>query len=187
MNQESDFQLIQAAAGGNRKALATLYDRYVGICLAVGCRILGSVEESEDIVHDAFLEVWRRAGTYDPQRASVRTWILLVVRSRALDRKRSAVMKTSVPFDMAKAVPLMAEKESRADRSDYARLEGFMQALPEVQRTVLELGYFHGLSSSEIATKLGIPVGTVKSRVAAALAKLRDAASDPSPESGGLA
>lgn len=166
---QDESDCILAIADGDRNALGRLYDTYAGLATAVAYRILGNEQEAEDIVHDAFLEVWRRAGSYDPKRSSVRTWIVLLVRSRALDRKRSARVKTSVSLDAA------PELEAFANVSpDNPKVLGLMGTLPEPQRTVLELGYFDGLSSSEIALRLAIPVGTVKSRVAAALAKLRE-------------
>jgi RNA polymerase sigma-70 factor, ECF subfamily len=169
MIPSEDAVRMLAIAAGSRPALGELYDRYAGIARAVAFRILANEQEAEDVIHDAFLEVWRRAPTYDPTRSSVRTWIMLLVRSRALDRRRSAVFRTSVSLDHASELASTA-----AEQHDSPKVASLLNNLPEAQRTVLELGYFDGLSSTEIATRLSIPVGTVKSRVAAALAKLRE-------------
>jgi RNA polymerase sigma-70 factor, ECF subfamily len=170
----SDAQLISAVAAGDRGALAELYDRHASTLMAVGLRMLGERREVEDIVHDVFMEAWRAAGTYDPTRASVRTWLVMRMRSRALDRRKSAGYARRVPLDPARAerLPGLADDpESGADREVVRRV---LATLPPEQRMVLELAYFEGLSSTEIAARAGTPVGTVKSRVAAALAKLRD-------------
>jgi RNA polymerase sigma-70 factor, ECF subfamily len=163
-----DGELVSLIASGNCDALGLLYDRYEGIAFAVALRILRSDSEAEDIVQDVFVEIWRRASSYEAERGTVRTWVLLLVRSRALDRRRSAAFAKSVPLDLAPESIAPAE-----DAQDHPRVAGLMAVLSPQQREVLEMGYFEGLSSSEIATRIGVPVGTVKSRVASALASLR--------------
>ncbi len=144
---------------------------------AVCRRIVGSAEEAEDLVHDVFLEAWCHAAEYDARRASVRAWLLLRTRSRALDRRKSAaVSRTVVTSDFTDHIGEIGGEASLAP--DRARVRAVMGSLPDEQQTVLWLGYFEGLSSSEIATRLGIPTGTVKSRVAAALSRLRRALSE---------
>jgi RNA polymerase sigma-70 factor, ECF subfamily len=164
----ADSVLVSLIAAGNCEALGRLYDRYEGIAFAVALRILRSDSEAEDIVQDVFVEIWRRASSYESERGTVRTWLLLLVRSRALDRRRSAAFAKSVPLDLA------PESIAPAPESqDHPKVAGLMAVLSPQQREVLEMGYFEGLSSTEIATRIGVPVGTVKSRVAAALASLR--------------
>src|SRR5262245_29015389 len=87
---EDDVSLIQAVATGDRRGLGGLYDRYAPVLMALGIRMLGARREAEDLVHDVFLEVWRQAHDYDPRRGSVRTWLLMRARSRALDRRKAA-------------------------------------------------------------------------------------------------
>jgi RNA polymerase sigma-70 factor (ECF subfamily) len=169
----SDADVVLAAAAGDRAALAVLYDRHAPLLLGLGIKILGNRREAEDLVHDVFLEVWRRAHTYDPARASVRSWLLLMMRCRALDRRRSHAFSLSSPLGEDRR--LAPSSESPAVALDRARVLAALEALPEAQRAVLVLGYFDGLSSSEIAAKLELPIGTVKSRVAAAIRALRDA------------
>lgn len=172
---DDDAQLIQAIAAGDRTALAGLYDRYAGILLAVASRILPERREAEDVVHDAFLEAWRHAGEYDATRGSARAWLVTRVRSRALDRRKSAAFSRSVSLDALGVEP--AGQTSAADDPslgpDRTAVRRALAELPEEQRVVLTLGYFEGLSSAEIATRTGAPIGTVKSRVAAALTRLR--------------
>ena len=170
---DRDVELVVAAAGGDRGALAQLYDRYAALLLGVAQRILGSPREAEDLVHDVFLEAWKQAGHYDASRGSVRTWLLMRLRSRALDRKKSAANRAismEAPGELAERE---VSPEDPALAPDRTRVRRVLLALPLEQRAVLELAYFAGLSSSEIATRLGTPIGTVKSRVAAALSKLR--------------
>ncbi|MBN8613706.1 MAG: sigma-70 family RNA polymerase sigma factor [Deltaproteobacteria bacterium] len=170
-DEVSDAALVRAVAAGERLALATLYDRYASLVMAVGVRILRNRRDAEDIAHDVFLEVWRRAGTYDPAKASVRTWLVLIMRCRALDRRKSApVSMTSALLEDVRTSDPSDSPDARLDR---ARVTTALGALTTAQREVLVLGYYEGLSSSEIAERLDIPLGTVKSRVAGALRALR--------------
>lgn len=171
---KDDVQLMVAVAGGESEALGVLYDRHCSTLLAIGVRILADNREAEDLLHDVFLELWQRAADYDPARGSVRAWLCIRMRCRALDRRKSAGFSR---------VSLMTEHmqdtlEARPDNSDgssvdHARLIDALNQLSAEQRRVLELGYFEGLSSTEIASVLNIPVGTVKSRVAAGRAALK--------------
>jgi RNA polymerase sigma-70 factor (ECF subfamily) len=177
-----DLTVIREAACGEIKALAALYDRYAGLLLAMANRMLGDKTVAEDLVQDVFMEVWRRAHAFDPSRGTVRTWLLVRLRSRALDRLRSAQYRREVMVDDVaprEAGPLSEDPELSPDR---ALVRQAISQLPEDQRLVIELSYFQGLSSSEIAEHMGSPIGTVKSRTAAALGKLRAAMSATQPE-----
>lgn len=166
-----DAELVAAMAAGDRAALGIVYDRYASLLMAVGMRVLHESRDAEDVLHEVFVEAWKQATTYDPARGSVRAWLVTRMRSRALDRAKSAVRTRSVALDDA---PVPAARPERS-RDDHDRLHNALDTLPTEQRQVLELGYFEGLSSSEIASLLEVPVGTVKSRVAAGLQKLRGA------------
>jgi RNA polymerase sigma-70 factor, ECF subfamily len=167
----ADARLVAAIAAGDREALAALYHRFSGSLLAVAQRILGERREAEDLLHDVFLEVWRQAGQFDPARGTVRAWLLIRMRSRSLDRKKSAAFSRGVPLEQQPEEARTTAYDALApDRGVVRRA---LAALPEEQRVVLELGYFEGLSSTEIAARISAPVGTVKSRVAAALTRLR--------------
>ncbi len=171
----SDAMLVKAIAQGDRSALSALYDRYAGLMLSVARRMLGEEREAEDLLHDVFLEVWRKAGDYKPERASVRTWLMMRLRSRALDRCKSAVRSRTVGLDDVglSDAPSTGPQRLLEVSPDRHRLHKALGTLPEAQRQVLRLSYFQGLSSSEIANALGIPLGTVKSRAAAGLRGLR--------------
>ncbi len=173
--ERTDGDLIRAIAQADQSALAALYDRYASLVLAVCHRMLGERRAAEDLAHDLFLEVWRKAAAFDPKRGSVRTWLLVRTRSRALDRLRSAHHTRVVTM----GDDPIAEQQPAGRASDPSLapdrllVRDAVSALPDAQRAVLELAYFEGLSSSEIAARLVVPVGTVKSRTRAALQSLR--------------
>jgi RNA polymerase sigma-70 factor (ECF subfamily) len=169
---DADIEVLRNVAAGDKQALGLLYDRHCGVMLALGLRIVGVRREAEDLLHDVFLEAWRHAGDYDPRRGSVKTWLLLRMRSRCLDRVRSHGFSRVQSLEHEPARQGAVERTER--RLDAARARALLETLPPAQREVLELGYFEGLSFSEIASALDIPIGTVKSRVSAAMSKLRE-------------
>lgn len=166
-------------ARGDNGALGVVYDRHCPVLLATARRILGDPREAEDLVHDVLLEAWQKAGDYDRTRGSVRTWLLVRLRSRALDRWRRAGrirIQTMEASTLDQVLPALADDPGQT--LDHTRVRRAVDELPEPQRRVLELAYFEGLSSTEIADQLNIPIGTVKSRTAAGLARLRAAMHD---------
>lgn len=182
--QDEDAPLVRAVARGDQAALAALYDRHAPLLLAVGRRILGAPREAEDLLHDVFLEAWRAAGDYDPARGSVRAWLVMRMRSRALDRVRAAG-RAKVVLGASDAQPEVAGEPQDLGRGvDRARVLVALERLSPEHREILELGYFEGLSSSEIAARLSVPIGTVKSRVARGLAQLRAGFMEPAARGG---
>ena len=169
-----DAALVAAIAAGDRDALARLYDAYSPLLFGLAKRMLGNVAAAEDLIHDVFLEVWLHAAEYTAERGSVPAWLTVRTRSRALDRlgkssrnARAVERATNEqPDSTAATAPSLV---------DGARVRQAAQALPEELTAVLDLAYFEGLSSSEIATRLQMPIGTVKSRMARALGLLREA------------
>jgi RNA polymerase sigma-70 factor (ECF subfamily) len=172
VGSDDDTALMVSVAGGDKDGLARLYDRYAPLLTAVAIRMLGSRREAEDLVHDVFLEVWRQSGDYDAARGTVRTWILMRMRSRALDRRKSVHNSRVDALDERHVVESVVDEDATL-AADRGRVRRALAGLPDEQRAVLQLAYFEGLSSQEIAERVGIPVGTVKSRVAAAMARLR--------------
>ena len=170
-----DAELVQAMARGKTDALAKLYDLHAPVMMALAQRILGSKNDAEDLVHDVFLEAWRRAADYDPERGTVRAWLILRTRSRAIDSRKSAkVSRTVTVGDTEWLERLLGGAEDVSGSADRDLVRRTLHDLPEDQRMVLLLGYFEGLSSSEIAARLATPIGTVKSRVAKGLSRLRE-------------
>ncbi len=167
-----DARLVDAMSRGDRDALAALYDRHSGLMYGVARRMLRDPQAAEDVVQDVVLEAWRRASTYSSARGSVRTWLMMRLRSRALDRIRSAPARREVAVEDPRAVAVASADDPQLG-VDRARVREVLATLPPDQRQVLELAYFRGLSSREIAVQVGTPVGTVKSRTRAGLEKLR--------------
>jgi RNA polymerase sigma-70 factor (ECF subfamily) len=177
-----DRQLLERVAHGDMKALRTLYDEHGGRALAVAHRILKDRTEAEDIVQETFLELWRRAATYDHDRAGAAAWIVTIARSRAIDRLRattratravSVVAGTSAAASGAALPPPALSPSDAAERTgERIRIDRALAALPAEQRKTIELAYYEGLSQREIAATTGNPLGTVKMRVRLAMSKL---------------
>jgi len=170
-----DVELIIALARGQRDALGELYDRHASAMLGLGMKLLRDRGEAEEILHDVFLEAWQRAGDFDPSRGSVRTWLMLRMRSRSLDLIKSHGRSRTASMGENLEQIIGAAPSKAAVAADANRVHGALTELPDEQRAVLELGYFSGMSCSEISNQLGVPVGTVKSRVHAGMKKLRAA------------
>ncbi len=181
---DEDAALVRAVAAGDKRSLARLYERYAGQLLALGIRMLGVRSEAEDLLHDVMLEVWKRAGDYDPARGTVRAWICLRMRSRALDRKKSPRVARAVTWDDARAAQTEAPAMDPGLRMERQRVREALSTLSADQRAVVDACYFAGLSTAEAAEKLGCPVGTVKSRLSAARERLRAALGDAGATTG---
>jgi RNA polymerase sigma-70 factor (ECF subfamily) len=180
----ADAALIARVAARDENALATLYDRYAPLLVSLAERILGDRAAAEDTVQEVLLEVWNRAATYDPDRASPSTWLILRLRSRAVDRLRSAQVRARAVDEASKesaAESRHASPEGPANvwfSERQARVRGALAELPADQRQVLEWTFFDGLSQREIAARHGVPLGTVKTRTLLGLRKLRAALRD---------
>ena len=164
-----DEVLVAAMAAGDRAALATLYERHGSLLLGLALRIVRERREAEDLLHDVFLEAWRTAKDFDPKRGRVRTWLAIRMRSRALDLQKSA----RVSRNTGDAGLELLVDDGDAGSPDHGRVRRALAELAADQRRMIELAYFEGLSCTEIAERVAIPVGTVKSRIAAGLGRLR--------------
>lgn len=177
-----DADLLERVAAGDSVALADLYDRYAGMLLGLARRVLHSTADAEEVLQEAFVQVWQQAGRYDRRKSAVSTWLVLLTRSRAIDRLRSRQVKDRT------VTHLQQEKRSSHTSPEGAshvlhherriRLRHEMARLPEEQREVLELAFFSGMTQSEIARDTGVPLGTVKTRTLLAMRKLREALSE---------
>jgi RNA polymerase sigma-70 factor (ECF subfamily) len=175
-DSSSDAELVVRMARGERAALAVLYERHAPRLCALARQILGEPGEAEDLLHDVFLEAWRHADDYSEARGSVWSWLALRTRSRAIDRRRSAPRARTIVLADSHLEMLSTAPDSSRDPlrlSERDRLRKALTTMTEAEREVLFLGYFQGMSSSEIAESLGAPLGTIKSRTRAALSKLR--------------
>lgn len=171
---DADRAAIEAIAQGDRSGLAHLYDRHAGVMLRVACRVLKRRRDAEDLLHDVFLEAWHKASSYDARRGSVRGWLLLRVRSRAIDRLRTLqVMRAHAHRAAAPDAGVAAAPDTAGTHYDGELARTALGQLSGKQQRVVELGYFKGLTCREIAAECGIPLGTVKSRLSAGLSNLR--------------
>lgn len=153
--------------------MAELYDRYSSIVYAVALRVLGDTGAAEDILQDVFLQLWRNPSAFDSARGSLGAWLAVITRNRAIDALRRRRPETDIEDVIVSVAPDLA---GEADRSRAAeRVRGVLGSMSGPQRAALEMAYFEGLSHSEIATKTGEPLGTIKTRIRAGLIALRKA------------
>lgn len=176
--KSSDQALLERVAGKDSQALADLYDRYAAVALALAGRILGDRSEAEDVLQVVFTRVWQEAGRYDATKGSPTAWLLSWIRNGAIDRlrRREALQRAALQSaDHAPAGPHDGAHGHDASAEERERLAKAVAALPADQRQVIEMAYFEGLSQTQIAQRLGEPLGTVKTRVRLGMNKLRQA------------
>ncbi|MEN9223372.1 MAG: sigma-70 family RNA polymerase sigma factor [Thermostichus sp. BF3_bins_97] len=177
-NGDEEIQLLVKIAQQDQTALSELYDRYARILLGLAYRLVGSLEEAEEVVLDVFNQVWRIAARYDPSRGRVDVWLFMLTRSRALDRLRAlqraakAIPASQVALSLNSGSPEPEENLQLSERREL--IQTALEQIPPEQRQVLELAYFGGLTQSEIARQTGIPLGTIKKRARLGLWKLRE-------------
>jgi RNA polymerase sigma-70 factor (ECF subfamily) len=169
----SDGELLVRIGGGDREAFDALYRRFVRPVFALALRRLGDRGRAEDATQETFSSIWRSASSYKPSRGAGAPWLYAVARNAIVDRTRT---RTELPTEPPDEPSREAGPAERAEQSWLAfRVHGALQDLPEQERVLLELAYWGGLSQSEIAEFLNIPLGTVKTRTRAALGRLADA------------
>lgn len=173
----ADEELMLLVQEGRADAFEVVYDRHADAAFSLAWRICGRRAAAEDVTQEAFLSLWRSGARYDPQRASVRTWVLGIVHNRAIDHLRRTAVRDrgrSGDEEAVERVPAPERTEIEIARRDEAReVRDALSRLPEEQARVIELAYFGGLTHSEIASALALPMGTVKGRMRLGLAKLR--------------
>ena len=178
-----DSALVTQAAGGDERALGELYDRFGRMAFSLACAIVGDHMDAEEVVAEAFAQIWRSAAGFDPGRGSVTAWIATIVRTRSLDLLRARKRRARVLEDAAVVTdegetlviaPTLEAPDRGAELTETrAIVRRSLAELPPPQRRVIELAYFGGLSQSEIAERLSEPLGTVKTRMRAGMEKLR--------------
>jgi RNA polymerase sigma-70 factor (ECF subfamily) len=172
----SDEALVALVARGDEDALAELYDRVSRIAYGLALRVLRDERHAEDAVQEAFLQVWRSAASFRAERAKASTWILTLVHRRAVDLVRREQRRAAEPLTEDAELAQAPEQTEEAAwlRFERERVQSALKQLPDVQREALELAYYGGFSQSELADRLGVPLGTIKSRMFAGLARLRE-------------
>lgn len=176
--RDTDARLAARVRSGNREALGELYDRHAGPALAVALRVTADRSEAEDVVHDAFVAVWRKIDRFDPERGSLRGWLMTIVRNRAIDRVRTR--RPAIELEDADQRSLLRTGpnptwEATLQRATVVDVRVALASLPEEQRRALELAYFEGYTYREVADLTGVPPGTASGRLRLGLGKLREA------------
>jgi RNA polymerase sigma-70 factor, ECF subfamily len=171
-----DHDLVLRVARGDVRAFEAIYDRHSAQVFGLAMRVTGRRRAAEEATQDAFLGVWRAARSYDTSRGTFKTWLLSMVRNRSIDcLRREARHDRDVEIDDALVARLEAAERTEervADREESFHARQLLVSLPDDQRRVIELAYFKGLTQTEISEKVGIPLGTVKSRQRLALQKM---------------
>jgi RNA polymerase sigma factor (sigma-70 family) len=178
----SDEALVALVARSDESALAELYDRIGGTAYGLAHRVLRDEALAEDAVQEAFLGLWRSAGSFIPERAKASTWILTLVHRRAVDLVRREQRRRAEPLEGAPEPSEGSAEEAAWLRLDRERVQTALASLPDQQREAIELAYYGGFTQSELADRLGEPLGTIKSRMFAGLARLRELLAEPGLE-----
>jgi RNA polymerase sigma-70 factor (ECF subfamily) len=172
-----DRGLLQRVADGDEEALRALYERYAGLLYALALRIVGDRQLAEEVLQNAFVNCWKRAGQFDAERGQVRAWLFGITRNSAIDMLRSHTHQDRLRS--SGTLPGSGEpgEPRRADETEGVALRLTVQSalaeLPPEQRQPIELAYFGGLTQSEIAEMSGVPLGTIKTRMRAGMQRLR--------------
>jgi len=178
-SRTDDKKLVRAIVERKQEAVAELYDRFSSLLMALAYRVLGNAQDAEEILQETFLQVWNQAARYDPSRSSVSTWLVLITRSRAIDRLRNRQVQQRTVTAAQQETPTSHTSPTGVGdvllQERQKRLGEVMSELPSEQRQVLELAFYSGSTQSEIAEQTGIPLGTVKTRTLLAMKKLRAA------------
>lgn len=167
----SDAELLQALRKGRQGALGVLYDRYGALVYRLGARVLGNLEEAEDLTQEIFSSLVNKA--YNPERGSLRAYLTVLTRSRAIDRLRKLRSRHDVLKRLEHISPTYTPAQEMDDSYLSHRVITALQQLPDTHRQVLEMAYYSGMSQSEISEHLELPLGTVKSRARSGLIQLK--------------
>ena len=181
-----DLALIQAVAKRDKDAFEQLYQRHSSLLFGLTLKILGNRSDAEDVLQDTFIQVWKTAGSFEVKRGKPLAWLIMLTRSRAIDRVRSRTTRVRVT-EAASAEPQAdapSPTQQASDSESQLIVRRAIGALPAEQRTPIELAYFGGLTQTEIAQQLGQPLGTVKTRMRTGMLRLREQLNPVSSEGG---
>lgn len=170
--QPDDVQLLQRTAKGDAEAFAAFYDRHAADILGHLCRLVSNRTEAEDILQEAFCQVWKQADRFDVKRGSPKAWLYLIARSRALDRLRRK--RTPIPLDAIGDRPSLTAPDLISQNEIASLLSGALAELPPEQAQALQLAFYQGLTHEQIAEHQGVPLGTAKTRIRLGMNRLRD-------------
>jgi RNA polymerase sigma-70 factor (ECF subfamily) len=176
-----DISLLAGIAAGDREAFAAFYDQHSAAVFALAVQLLGQGADAEDALQETFWQVWRQANRYEPGRATPRTWLVMIARSRCIDhlrRRRLAAEPTGTP-QAVEANPSMDPLE-QGELTEAIRAA--LSCLPPVQREAIELAFFRGMTHQQVAMETSVALGTAKTRIRLAMQRLRDVLSTPRDE-----
>jgi RNA polymerase sigma-70 factor (ECF subfamily) len=179
MSETTETELLARVAQGDTEAFAALYDRLSGPLFSFALSILKNSASAEDVLQEVFIQIWEKASTYDSEIAKPLTWALTLTRNRAIDRLRSLQRRQRLAEAAASEPEFMPDSvggsdEALINRETALRVRNALDALPVEQRQAIEMAFFGGLSQSEIASALSVPLGTVKARIRRGMLQLRD-------------
>src|SRR4051794_35378342 len=175
----SDEAVVALAARSDESALAELYDRFGRIAYGLAFRVLRDAALAEDAVQEAFLDVWRQANRFVPERARASSWLFTFVHRRAVDVVRREQRRRADAIEAAPEATSAGAEEEAWLRLERERVQAALRQLPDAQREAIELAYYGGFTQSELAERLGEPLGTIKSRMFTGLAHLRELLESP--------
>ena len=172
--------LLAGVADGDRDAFSQFYDHMADLVFGIARRVVVDPDLAAEITQEVFLEVWRKAGGFAPERGSARTWVAVMAKRRAIDVVRSTQSARDRDEAQVTATVQLGDPvgETVADHDDRARVSAALDLLTEVQRQALDLAFFGGLSHREVAERLDVPLGTVKTRIRDGLTRLATAMGD---------
>jgi RNA polymerase sigma-70 factor, ECF subfamily len=171
----TDASLLARVRENDQRAMAAIFDRYAVMVYSVALRVLKDTGDAEDVMQEIFFQVWKNPGLYEQQRGSLGAWLTVVARNRAID-----LIRRRKPTDSADDVVLISKLDLESETARQMTMEkvrGILDGMAVEQQNLLEMAYFEGLSHTEIATRTGDPLGTVKTRIRTALVNLRQALS----------
>ncbi|HEV2331042.1 MAG TPA: sigma-70 family RNA polymerase sigma factor [Verrucomicrobiae bacterium] len=176
---DRDIELLRQIAAGDRASFAEFYDRHSTLMFSVACRILNNTSEAEDVLQEAFVQIWEKAAIFNPELGQASSWAAILVRNKAIDRIRTSKRRTRLAEEAGAEQDAAANVEDTANETIYGRekaklVQSAIVELPVEQRQAIELAFFSGLTQDEISKKLNQPLGTIKARIRRGLLKLRD-------------
>ena len=173
LDLEAEVELLRRIGAGDLRSFEELYRRFGGMLFATIIRILNHQEAAEDVLQEVFLQLWRRPSAFDAARGTLATWLAVITRNRAIDSLRKRRPETDIEDVVLSVSPDLAGDAERSRAAEKVR--GVMVDMAPAQRSALEMAYWEGMSHSEIASKTGEPLGTVKTRIRSGLIALRKA------------
>ena len=171
--EASDLSLVAGVRARDERAMASLYDRYSSLVYAVALRVLGDTGQAEDVLQEIFMQLWKSPSAFDAARGSMGAWLSVIARNRSIDALRKRRPETDIEDVVLSVEPNFADAADRGRALSLVR--GALASMPPAQRSALEMAFFEGLTHTEIASRTGEALGTIKTRIRAGLSVLRKA------------